>query len=151
MFYKNINGKVRLIPVEQESTGTRKVLSILKKLFRAFCGCTVIIDEIDNGIHDLLLKVIVDSMKKYITGQLIFTTHNTSLLESLEPKMVYIINGNYDGNKEIVCLSEYKIQDHNSPRARYMKGLYGGIPFIDNVDYIEIINNLKSDKQEADK
>lgn len=151
MFYKNINGKVRLIPVEQESTGTRKVLRILKKLFGAFCGCTVIIDEIDNGIHDLLLKVIVDSMKKYITGQLIFTTHNTSLLESLEPKMVYIINGNYDGNKEIVCLSEYKIQDHNSPRARYMKGLYGGIPFIDNVDYIEIINNLKSGKQEADK
>lgn len=143
MLYKNINNKVRLIPVEQESTGTRQILEVLRNLFGAFCGCTVIIDEVDNGVHDLLLKVVIDSMRKYITGQLIFTTHNTSLLESLEPKMVYVINGNYDGTKEIVCLSDYKIQDHNSARVRYMKGLYGGIPFVEDVDYVEIINHLK--------
>ena len=148
MFYKNINDKIRLIPVEQESTGTRQILNILRNLFGVFCGCTVIIDEVDNGVHDLLLKVIIESMKDYITGQLIFTTHNTSLLESLDPKMVYIINGNYDGTKEIICLSDYKIQDHNSPRVRYMKGLYGGIPFVDSVDYLEIISKLKDDNCE---
>ncbi|MBP5342923.1 AAA family ATPase [bacterium] len=143
LFNKYINGKIRKIPVENESTGTRKILEILRYLFGAFCGCTIIIDEVDNGIHDLLLKVVIDSMKDYITGQLIFTTHNTSLLESLDAKYVYIINGNYDGFKEIVCLSEYKLQDSNSARLRYMKGLFGGIPFVQYVDYNEIIENLK--------
>lgn len=144
MFYKYINGKARVIPVEQESTGTKQILYILRSLFGAFYGQTVIIDEIDNGIHDLLLKVILDSMQGHITGQLIFTTHNTILLESLDPKSVYIINSNYDGTKEINCLSEFKIQDHNSPRLRYIKGLYGGIPLIENVDYDQIIDDLKN-------
>ena len=83
-------------------------------------------------------------MQGHITGQLIFTTHNTILLESLDPKSVYIINSNYDGTKEINCLSEFKIQDHNSPRLRYIKGLYGGIPLIENVDYDQIIDDLKN-------
>ena len=146
VFYKMINGDVKRIPVEKESTGTRQILYILRNLFGAFCGCTVIIDEIDNGVHDLLLKVIIDSMKQYITGQLIFTTHNTSLLESLNPKMVYIINGKYDGTKEIICLSEFDLQDHNSPRIRYMKGLFGGIPFVESVDYNKIIGYLKKNE-----
>lgn len=144
MFYKLINGKARIIPVEYESTGTKKILNILRNLFGVFYGYTVIIDEIDNGIHDLLLKVILDSMQEYITGQLIFTTHNTTLLESLDPNAVYIINSKYDGTKEITCLSEFKLQDHNSPRLRYMKGLYGGIPLIEKVDYDQIIDNLKN-------
>ncbi len=147
VFYKNINKQIRKIPVEQESSGTRQILNILRNLFGAFCGCTVIIDEVDNGVHDLLLKVVIDSMKDYITGQLIFTTHNTSLLESLNPKMVYIINSKIDGEKEIICLGDFKIQDHNSPRMRYMKGLYGGIPFVDYVDYNEIVNNLHQKKE----
>ena len=150
VLYKNINGKIRLVPIEQESTGTRQILDVLRSLFGAFCGCTVIIDEVDNGVHDLLLKVVIDSMKEYITGQLIFTTHNTSLLESLDPKMVYIINSKYDGTKEIICLSDFGVQVNNSPRVRYMKGLYGGVPFVDAVDYIEIINNLKIKKGKND-
>ena len=147
VFYKNINKQIRKIPVEQESSGTRQILNILRNLFGAFCGCTVIIDEVDNGVHDLLLKVVIDSMKDYITGQLIFTTHNTSLLESLNPKMVYIINSKIDGEKEIICLGDFRIQDHNSPRVRYMRGLYGGIPFVDYVDYNEIVNNLHQKKE----
>lgn len=147
VFYKNINKQIRKIPVEQESSGTRQILNILRNLFGAFCGCTVIIDEVDNGVHDLLLKVVIDSMKDYITGQLIFTTHNTSLLESLNPKMVYIINSKIDGEKEIICLGDFRIQDHNSPRIRYMRGLYGGIPFVDYVDYNEIVSNLHQKKE----
>lgn len=149
VLYKNINNKIRLVPIEQESTGTMQILNVLKSLFGVFCGRTVIIDEVDNGVHDLLLKVVIDSMKEHITGQLIITTHNTSLLESFDPKMVYIINSKYDGTKEMICLSEYKIQDHNSPRIRYMKGMYGGVPLVDYVDYVEIINNLKEKRPDV--
>ena len=60
--------------------------------------------------------------------------------------MVYIINGKYDGTKEIICLSEFDLQDHNSPRIRYMKGLFGGIPFVESVDYNKIIGYLKKNE-----
>ena len=48
------------------------------------------IDEIDNGIHDVLMKNIIMSIKDEITGQLIITTHNTLLLEVLPKENIYI-------------------------------------------------------------
>lgn len=146
-FSKLINGKIRNIPVEQESTGTNQILKVLRNLFGAFCGCTVIIDEIDNGVHDLLIKVVIESMIDYITGQVIITTHNTNLLDLIKPKYCYVINGDYKGNKEIVCLSDYKIDVNNSARSKYLKGLFGGVPLVDNVNYIEIINCLKHGRE----
>lgn len=143
IFHKLINNNIVLVPVEEESSGTLKILSLLADLFETFYGKVVIIDEIDDGIHDLLLKVIIDSMKDYITGQLIFTTHNTTLLESLKPQETYIIDGNYAGEKEIVCLEGYKLQDHNNLRLKYMKGLFGGVPLVDEIDYSNIIKDLK--------
>lgn len=143
IFHKLINNKITLVPIEEESSGTLKILSILGDLFETFYNKDVVIDEIDDGIHDLLLKVIIDSMKGNITGQLIFTTHNTTLLESLKPYETYIIDGNYNGEKEIICLDDYKLQDHNSLRLRYMKGLFGGVPLVDEIDYSTIIKDLK--------
>ena len=32
-----------------------------------------------------------------------------------------------------------------------MKGLYGGIPFVESVDYYEIINNLKNCGEKENK
>lgn len=62
-----------------------------------FCGVTVVYDEIDNGIHDLLLKNILESMVDHITGQLIITTHNTICRKPSTPNLpmslTWIIRG----------------------------------------------------------
>ena len=70
-------------------------MEIIRSLLGAFCGVTVVYDEIDNGIHDLLLKNVLSSMLDDITGQLIITTHNTYLLESVNVKSVYVITVDY--------------------------------------------------------
>ena len=59
---KMIGGRIRNIDFQQESAGTRHILEIIHSLLGAFCGVTVVYDEIDNGIHDLLLKNILKSM-----------------------------------------------------------------------------------------
>jgi hypothetical protein len=112
-------------------------------LLGAFCGVTVVYDEIDDGIHDLLLKNVLESMIDDITGQLIITTHNTYMLETIDIKSVYLINVDYHGNKEVKCLDKYpRIQGTNNPRIMYLKGLFGGIPLVDVVDYDLILQEL---------
>ena len=142
---KMIGGKIRIIDFDHESAGTQQILQIVRSLFGAFCGVTVVYDEIDNGIHDLMLKTVLTSMASDITGQLIITTHNTLLLENIDPKSAYVINVDYLGNKNIKCLSEYHIQSSNNLRTMYIKGLFGGVPVVDGIDYDEIIDELTAD------
>ncbi len=142
---KMIGGKIRTIDFARESAGTQHVLDIIRSLFGAFCGVTVVYDEIDDGIHDLLLKNILESMIDDITGQLIITTHNTYMLETIDIKSVYLINVDYQGNKEVKCLDKYpRIQGTNNPRIMYLKGLFGGVPIVDTVDYDVILQEIRN-------
>lgn len=146
---KIIAGKLRNVNFKNESAGTRQTLEIFRSVLGAICGATVIYDEIDDGIHDLLLKSIIDSVKEEITGQLIITTHNTLLLESIDIKSAYIVNIDYLGNKEVKCLEKYpRIQGSNNPRIMYLKGLFGGVPFCENIDFNEIVSMLNDSKED---
>lgn len=143
---KMIGGKIRTIDFGHESAGTQHILDIIRSLLGVFCGVTVVYDEIDDGIHDLLLKNILESMIDDISGQLIITTHNTYMLESIDIKSVYLITVDYQGNKEVKCLDKYpRIQGTNNPRVMYLKGLFGGVPIVDLLDYDMIISELQTD------
>ncbi|MCL2860177.1 MAG: AAA family ATPase [Oscillospiraceae bacterium] len=148
-FKKNICGKLVDVIFSQESTGTQKLVNIFNSLMGVLFGGTVIIDEIDNGIHDILMKTIIESIKENITGQLIITTHNTLLLESLDKHEIYIITTDYNGKKEINPISNYdmKIQKNNNIRDLYLKGVFGGVPFIDYIDFNEIKQDLETTGQ----
>jgi len=139
-FYKMIGGQIKSIPSRLESDGTRRILNQFDTIIGSLLGETVIIDEIDNGIHDVLMKNIIMSIKDEITGQLIITTHNTLLLEILPKEYIYILSTDYNGNKTINSIKEYgiKIQKNNNARDLYFKGVFGGIPTTDYIDFEEI-------------
>lgn len=145
-FYKMIGGRIKSIPSRLESDGTRRILNQFDTLIGSLLGETVIIDEIDNGIHDVLMKNIIMSIKDEITGQLIITTHNTLLLEVLPKENIYILSTDHNGNKAINCIKEYgmKIQRNNNARDLYFKGIFGGIPMTDFIDFEEIKYDLNS-------
>ena len=134
---KIIAGKTRVIPFGLESSGTQSVLSVLRAIIEAIDGNTVIYDEIDNGIHDLLMKNALISLQEEIKGQLIITTHNTLLLEGIDSKSAYVIYTDYDGNKEARCFDDYdvRIQTSNNQRRLYLNGVFGGIPYSSEIDY----------------
>lgn len=138
-----IGGQFRDISFNDESEGTKRILFMINDLLGACQGGTIVFDEIDTGIHDLLLKTMLTSMDEWINGQLIITTHNTYLLESLRPQSIYVINTDYLGNKEVHCLDEYNIHGTNNIRNMYIKGLFGGVPVVDEIEYGEIVEELK--------
>ncbi len=133
------------IPVSLESTGTKKLLTIFPSIFSAIDEKTVLIDEIDTGIHDLMMCGIVEHLQESLKGQFIATTHNTLLMEKLPNDNVYIISINAKGEKEIVCVSEYgfRTQKTNNMQKKYLNGDYGGIPDISFLDLKEIVREMK--------
>ena len=151
-FNKMIGGKIKSIPSKMESEGTRRILNQFDTLIGSLLGETVIIDEIDNGIHDVLMKNIIMSIKDEITGQLIITTHNTLLLEILPKEYIYILSTDYKGNKTINSIKDYgiKIQKNNNARDLYFKGVFGGIPTTDYIDFEEIKYALEDSKSETE-
>lgn len=152
-FNKMIGGKIKSIPSKMESEGTRRILNQFDTLIGSLLGETVIIDEIDNGIHDVLMKNIIMSIKDEITGQLIITTHNTLLLEILPKEYIYILSTDYNGNKTINSIKDYgiKIQKNNNARDLYFKGVFGGIPTTDYIDFEEIKYALEDSKNETEE
>ncbi len=154
-FNKMIGGQIKSIPSRLESDGTRRILNQFDTIIGSLLGETVILDEIDNGIHDVLMKNIIMSIKDEITGQLIITTHNTLLLEVLPKENIYILSTDYDGNKMINSIKDYgiKIQKNNNARDLYFKGIFGGIPTTNYIDFEEIkyaLENSEDNEENAD-
>ena len=142
---KKIAGELRDIEFSLESTGTQSLLQLLPFMLVVVKGSVAIIDEFDTGVHDLLVKSLVQSLYNILTGQLIMTTHNTLLMESGLPKeCIYVINEKDSGDKEIQCITHYdnKIHANTNIRNQYISGHYYGIPESTTIDFVSLLNKL---------
>lgn len=139
---KLIGGKLRNIDFSLESTGTQNLLDLFLPLLECAYGNTSVIDEADSGIHDLLFNVLIEDVSNYIQGQLIVTTHNTTLLEKLKNENIYFILVDINGNKKVVNVNQYKqrTQVTHNVRERYLKGMYGAIPHPGSFDFDDIMD-----------
>lgn len=82
--FSNKNSKA--IPLQYESEGIKKLISILQLLIVVYnkSSITVAIDELDSGIFEYLLGEILRIIAEKGKGQLIFTSHNLRPLETLD-------------------------------------------------------------------
>ncbi len=145
-FKKLIYGKVVDVDFELESTGTQYLLQIIPFLLMSVEGQTVIIDELDTGIHDLLINNILCNITDSIKGQLIITTHNTMLLESdINTECIYTFVVDKDANKELVPIVNFEDRTHPNLnyRNRYLKGMYGGVPIARDLDFDELLEMME--------
>lgn len=142
---KQIYGKLIDIDFSLESSGTRKLAQFAFILYRYLNKNRVaLIDELDSGIHDFLFSCVLKDLYLYhkMKGQLIITTHNTTLLETeIKKEYIYLFNIDSNGKKILIPITEYEREHPNTNfRKRYLKGLYGGIPMIDDIDFDDILN-----------
>lgn len=151
LYIKKIIGN-NIIDIEfvRESTGTQKLFSLIPFIVEAMYGQTIIIDEFDTGIHDLMVKSILELLVKHLGGQLIITTHNTTLMESdIKKDSIYILDILPNRKKEAFSLADYdeKIHPNLNIRKRYIAGTYGGVPYINDIDFNEIHEILTNEAQ----
>lgn len=143
-YHTNQHGTFSL-DFERESDGTRTIFNdaglFLKVLENDKMPAPIFIDELDIHLHPNLVKQIVeifnnDKLNKY-NNQLIFTTHNTSLLSKgiFEREQVWFIDRNKDQESELYSLADFgeRKDDSNMFEKRYLEGRYGAVPILDDL------------------
>ncbi len=82
-FY-SVKGKAE-IPLIAESNGIQKLVSIAGAAAEIFSrpNTWLVIDELDSGVYEPLLRPLLASLDEEAAGQMIFTAHNLGVLEML--------------------------------------------------------------------
>lgn len=92
------NKNSRKIPLQYESEGIKKLISILQLLIVIYNkpSMTVAIDELDAGVFEYLLGEILRIISEKGKGQLVFTSHNLRPLETLDKSFIAFTTTNPD-------------------------------------------------------
>lgn len=127
------NGYSKDMDIQAQSDGTVRLLSLIPAIYDAtYSAKTVLIDELDHSIHPHLVRELVRYFSSQDTnGQLIFTTHQTCLLNQdfLRTDEVWMVEKR-DGVSHIYSLNDFKIHNTINIENGYLEGRYGAIPFI---------------------
>ncbi len=138
---RNIVGE-KLFTLKQESTGTLRFLGYIQHIIKIISsGGVFIVDEMSARLHPLLTKLIVDifSSSQNEKAQLIFTTHDISLLNSNQFRRdeVVFVDKNERGESVLYALSDLKVREDATFSKEYLQGKYGAIPIF---KYDEILS-----------
>jgi hypothetical protein len=143
---------------EEESAGTQRILDLAAAWISTLVtGGTIIIDELDVRLHPQISRTIVGLFNSKDTNplgaQLVFTTHDTSLLENRQfrrDQIWFVEKDNY-GSSHLYSLAEYKdVRNDASFEKDYIRGKYGAIPFITG-DFQDLISKSIHEVDLADK
>jgi hypothetical protein len=124
---------------EEESDGTRALF--------AFAGPwldvtenerVLVVDELDTSLHPLLVQHLVKQLHHTGTkAQLIFTTHDTTLLSQklLRRDQVWFMEKDASRGTQLYPLSKFSPRENEAVERGYLNGRYGGIPFLKDLDF----------------
>ena len=143
---------------EHESEGTKKIFALAYPLLYALRnGHVIVIDELDARLHPLITCEIISLFNSKETNsknaQLIFTTHDTNLLNNrmFRRDQIWFAEKTKQGATLLYSLVEYKIKGSSSVRndasfeKDYIEGRYGAIPFIG--DFRRLIGEENGDEE----
>lgn len=131
----------------EESNGTRKLFQILLRLLDVVRnGKSLMMDEFDMGLHTRLADFIIDLIHASENSQLLFTSHNTNLIDMkrLRKDQVVFVNKLDDGSTEVYSLYDYKdFRDNMDAEKGYIQGRFDAVPFVDST--VMNLNQLLED------
>lgn len=130
-----------------ESSGSNRALNISGSVIKSLkSGGVLIIDEVEAFMHPIMTLTLIELFMNPESNpnrtQLIFSTHDTNLLNYLKLRrdQVYFMEKNKWESSELFSLSDFK---HRNPEGeeiserwdsdkekRYIEGRYGAIPFL---------------------
>lgn len=137
---KTDDGKTYRMPLQNESTGTNVLFGLAGPLFDTLDkGYCLLVDEINANLHPLLIEKLVglfnDPSINKNRAQLIFTTHDTSLMSSGKIRRDQIWFVENDGfGAHLVPLSDFAPRRGEALDRGYLGGRYGGVPRVEDVN-----------------
>ncbi len=135
--HKTNNGKTVMFNLEQESRGTVSLLAALPQVLDALeNGKTYLVDELESSMHPLLSRRLVELFssadRNALGAQLIFTTHDTNLLDAtlLRRDQIWMMDKDSNNASTLTPLSDFHTRNTDNHEQGYLGGHYGGVPIL---------------------
>lgn len=136
VFHHDTDTDSNRLPFISQSTGTKLLYNRLREFYLILDkGGILIFDEIDNHLHSDIIPILVDffldEKENKKKAQIVFTSHNTMLLDLLKKYRVYLFN---KIKGESICYRIDEIPGNNNRRndrsleQLYRAGMLGGVP-----------------------
>lgn len=121
---------------EEESEGTRRFFKLLGPVLETLAlGHTVFIDELESSLHPHLVKTLLRlfNESRQFKGQVVFTTHDTTQLDSsvLRRDQIWFTEKDQSGASTLYPLSDYMPRKEEPLEKGYLSGRYGAIPILE--------------------
>jgi len=139
--HRNEKGQLVDFSIDEESEGTQRLINLIPALFilQQKPEKVIFIDELDRRLHPLLsrqfLELSLHYQAKESISQLIFTTHDTNLLDLdlLRRDEIWFVEKNQKGASHLYPLAEFKIRPDLKIEKGYLNGRFGAIPFFGDI------------------
>lgn len=122
----------------EESAGTIKLfLTMLTVLDIIKNNKVLLLDEIETHFHPYIVDFILKLFHKSEAAQLIYTTHNTNLLnlKKLRKDQINFCNKKEDASTEVYSLYDYSdFRETMDVEKAYLQGRFNAIPYVNDSD-----------------
>lgn len=127
-----------------ESSGTRTWFRMIGPLLLALKqGSVLLFDELDASLHPTLSQQVIALFQDRATNprdaQLVFTTHDTSLLNHLNRDEVWLTEKSDDGATRLGALAEFageRVRTSVNLEKAYLHGRFGALPDADRTELL---------------
>lgn len=138
-----IVGEISMSLSDSESNGTNKLFDMAPVFVKALTNPRVlIIDELGSSMHPMITRMLISLFNSKETNpmgsQLIFTTHDTNLLDNkfLRRDQIWFTEKDSAASTDLYSLVEFKdasgvkVRNDRSYEKDYINGRYGAIPYL---------------------
>ena len=128
----------------EESSGTVQLFYLLLALLDVSRhGKTLIIDEFDLSLHTELAEFIVNLVHASKNAQILFTSHNTNLIDTKKFRrdQIYFTNKKEDASTDFYSLFDFKdFRENMDAEKGYLQGRFDAVPYVSSS--VETIRKL---------
>lgn len=139
LVHLNQQGKEVAIDLEQESEGTQRFFKLIGPWLHSLeKGNIIIIDELHNHLHPLMTKFLIELFHNAnlntSNAQLIFTTHETSVLNQdvFRRDQIWFCEKQNKATT-LYPLSDFKPRKETNLEDSYLLGRFGALPYFKDI------------------
>jgi uncharacterized protein len=138
---------VKPLDFAAESDGTKTWFGLIGPALTALRqGSLVLVDELDASLHPMLavhlIRLFQDRATNPRNAQLVFTAHDTNLLNHLNRDEVWLTEKLDDGATRLGALAEFageRVRKSQNLEKAYLHGRFGALPEVDRTEMLRAL------------
>ena len=139
LYQSNDEKELITFDLDEESDGTQALFAFAARWLGLLENDEILfLDEIDTSLHPLLVHHLVKLLNcSNSKAQLVFTTHDTTLLSQriMRRDQVWFVEKDKAQSTQLYSLAEFSPRKNEALEKGYLSGRYGAIPFLSELDF----------------